>query len=88
MGRRIGREPGEVGSGPRGGRFHALSPERAANEQLRPRAGGLFLSYQMRFCSSCNSMKPRNKRPMVKGWKCNDCQPSPAAARPGPNLAP
>lgn len=27
-----------------------------------------------RFCESCRTMKPKNGKPHVKGWICNDCQ--------------
>lgn len=26
-----------------------------------------------RFCDTCRTYKPKNKRPHVKGWKCTEC---------------
>lgn len=27
-----------------------------------------------RYCETCRHYKPRNARPLVKGWKCTDCE--------------
>lgn len=27
----------------------------------------------LRFCECCSKRKPKNNRPHVKGWKCDDC---------------
>lgn len=26
-----------------------------------------------RYCEGCSQPKPKNRRPLVKGWRCNDC---------------
>lgn len=27
-----------------------------------------------RYCETCRTYKPKDKRPAVKGWKCKDCR--------------
>lgn len=44
-----------------------------AAEAQKSLANGYRITFQMRFCETCQTLKPKGRRPAVKGWKCDDC---------------
>ena len=35
---------------------------------------GIKLNFGKRYCESCKSLKPKDSKKAVKGWKCSDCK--------------
>jgi hypothetical protein len=42
-------------------------------QKTRGPSPGVSLPFRKRFCESCQSKKPSNSAPAVKGWRCDDC---------------
>jgi hypothetical protein len=48
-----------------------------AIQEVRDRKIDMVLSKDsrqgLRYCETCHSLKPKNNRPLIKGWKCTYC---------------
>lgn len=62
-----------------GSRFDRFTPNQITDTRTRASGGGVFLSYQTRFCEGCQryvplKRHPRKKSTVCKGWMCSDCR--------------
>lgn len=55
--------------------FDFSSTKNLEIEQKRAKAiYPIHNTHGRRFCESCRTLKPKNGKPHVKGWKCDDCE--------------
>ena len=56
-----------------------FSPTKAAfdslsNKKTTPPYTFRTNAHKTAFCETCQTIKPTNSKPKVKGWKCTDCE--------------
>ena len=54
-------------------RYDMFSGDWMEWQKTRGPSPGVSLPFRKRFCESCQSRKPINLAPAVKGWRCDDC---------------
>lgn len=64
----------EVGKGALARFIAPFSGDRIEIERRKAEATRGHLAYGKRFCETCQSYRPKGKRPAFKGWKCDGCR--------------